>query len=74
MGHTNINLEVTVQQHLELKGPLALVLDIQHRLQPILRQSHTVHQREVEGPCFACVLAQLSRREPEVKLDAVVGT
>lgn len=42
--------EISMQQHLELEALLALVLHMQHRLQPILSQRHTVDQTKVIAP------------------------
>lgn len=45
-----VNFEVGVQQHLELESLLALVAHIQHGLQAILAQRHSVYEAELVRP------------------------
>ena len=61
-----------MQQHLKLKALVALVLDIEHRLQTIFCECHTIHQAEIVRPSLLRIVADLRVTEAEIELDAVV--
>jgi hypothetical protein len=57
-----------VEEELELEALVALVADIDNRLQFVLRERHAVLQSEVQRPCFPCLLRQLRVGESKVQL------
>lgn len=62
-----------MEQHLELEGGVALVLDLEHSLQAVFGESYAVDETEFVGPGFACFFAEVGGGESEVELDAVVA-
>lgn len=62
-----------MQQHLELERLLALVADVQHGLQTILAQSHSVDEAELVGPGFLVLSGEVGRAKTEVELYRVVA-
>ena len=70
---THVTLEVSVQQHLELEGLLALVADVQHGLQSILAKGHAVHEAELVRPGLPVLLGKVGGAKTKVKLDRVIA-
>lgn len=62
-----------MQQHLELERLLALVADVQHSLQTILAQSHSVDEAELVGPGLLVLSGEVGRAKTEVELDRIVA-
>ena len=58
---THVALEVSVQQHLELEGLLALVADVQHGLQSILAKRHGVDKAEIIRPGLLVLFREVGR-------------
>lgn len=70
---THITLEVSVQQHLELEGLLALVAHVEHRLQRVLTESDGVHKTKLVRPGLPVLLREVGRAKTKVELDRVVA-
>lgn len=70
---THINLEVSVQQHLELKRLLALVAHVEHGLQTILAERDSVHKTEVIRPGLLVLGREIGRAEAKVDFDRVIA-
>ena len=62
-----------MKQHLELERLLALVADVQHGLQTVLAQSHSVDEAELVGPGLLVLGREVGRAQTEVELDRVVA-
>lgn len=62
-----------MEQHLELKALLAVVPHAEHSLKfALLAQRHTVYQSELVWPSLLHLWTEVARRQPKVKLHAIV--
>jgi hypothetical protein len=62
-----------VHKHLELKVLLALIANLQCRLQRVRGERNTVHQTELIWPSGAELIGQHRVRQPEIQLHGKIG-
>lgn len=67
------NAQIGVHQHLEIKVLLALIANLQSRLQRIGGERNTVDQTELVWPCGAELIGQHRVRQAEIQFHGKIG-